>query len=528
MSNDSEKGNKIWKIVAWFLLSLSLLVSVLILIFETWDPELLKSLKGVIPDKQIYKQIIAIIALLASVSLLSFLIQIYTNKEPKEVAKIWKIVAYPVHWAFRLIARFLLLVIRSAILILLLILLMISTVSFKVFDSVLSKGFELALSETLVENPESLVFPIITIIIVIIAMVLIPHQLQRHAKGIWKSLLRSKERISEVLRSRWLPGPDIDKSLSDTQQYYSGKIRPSAVEIRTEFRKLVYATLILCIAFGVYVGVAYVTPSKEWKILLLTFVDIHDHSHPDLEKKILNHPHPGLEEKIPDHSHKPSTSYRFNKGTQFLLVYEEGNLETKEGICPRGSNLKWLELFKTAISDSPKDKDRRMKLKIQGFASVAPVPVDGIINDKSDTLNCEIANQRAEALIYFLTTEPYDSTKCRSALENSSMWGRKENGTRSAMPDTNAWKEKGLDVTYETRSDTIVWKGPKFDVAHKPWQSYDEMKAKKPKENPQEKEERQLDREFLNRSVRIIIEEGSDQTETTSESSAEDNTDQVN
>ena len=38
-------------------------------------------------------------------------------------------------------------------------------------------------------------------------------------------------------------------------------------------------------------------------------------------------------------------------------------------------------------------------------------------------------------------------------------------------------------------------------------ESYDEMNDKKPVKNPQEEEGRQLDREFLNRSVQIIIEE---------------------
>ena len=167
-------------------------------------------------------------------------------------------------------------------------------------------------------------------------------------------------------------------------------------------------------------------------------------------------------------------------------------METKKGICPEDSNqVEWLALFKAGILDSLKEKDERLKLKIQGFASIAPVPVNGIINDRqSDTLNCEIANQRAEALIYFLMlpdSTSYDPKECAKALKDSSMWGRKENElcTRSAIPDINAWKERGFDVTYEMRPDTtIVWKGPKFDVAYKPWPSYDEMYSKKPLQNP--------------------------------------------
>ncbi len=102
---DPKKGDKTWKqVVAYFLLSFVLLVFVLILIFETWYPWLLKSLGRLIPDHQIYKQIIAIITLLAGMSLLSLLLKRYMNKDPEEIAKIWKIVACPVHFAIRLIA----------------------------------------------------------------------------------------------------------------------------------------------------------------------------------------------------------------------------------------------------------------------------------------------------------------------------------------------------------------------------------------------------------------------------------------
>ena len=96
MNKKPKEVARIWKIVARFLLLPALLISVLILIVETWYPVL-----GFIKDNQI----IAIITLLTSVSLLSFLLQRYMNKKPEDVAKIWKIVAYPVHWAFRLVAR---------------------------------------------------------------------------------------------------------------------------------------------------------------------------------------------------------------------------------------------------------------------------------------------------------------------------------------------------------------------------------------------------------------------------------------
>ena len=177
-------------------------------------------------------------------------------------------------------------------------------------------------------------------------------------------------------------------------------------------------------------------------------------------------------------SHQPSTSYLFEKDAQFLLFYKEGIWETKEGICPKGSNLEWLKLFQTTLSDSFKDMDGRLKLKIQGFASVAPVRVNGIIDSTlSNLLNCEIANQRAEALIYFLTLgdSKYDQESCKAVL------------------DSKEYAEGG------------TWPGTNFDVSYKPWESYEEMKPNKP-EKGNSPQSRQRDIEFRNRSVQIIIE----------------------
>ena len=106
MSNDSEKGNNIWKqtVVRFLLLSailVSFLIPVLILILsvEIWIPKLLESTWIFITGKQLYKQIFTTIILLASVSLLSFLLQRYMATGPRMVDKTWR----------QAVARFLLL-----------------------------------------------------------------------------------------------------------------------------------------------------------------------------------------------------------------------------------------------------------------------------------------------------------------------------------------------------------------------------------------------------------------------------------
>ena len=165
--------------------------------------------------------------------------------------------------------------------------------------------------------------------------------------------------------------------------------------------------------------------------------------------------------------------------------------------------MEWLKLFKKVISDSL--KDGRIKLKVQGFASVAPVPVGGVINDRqSDSLNCEIANQRAEALVYFLTTEQYDLTECKTVLGEDDRWGHGRSNLRTpGRPNTLLWERSNFNVTYD---DSLVqWKGPNLTVSHRPWEKYEKMENNKPMKNPNK--DRQLDLEFLNRSVQIIIEE---------------------
>ena len=219
-----------------------------------------------------------------------------------------------------------------------------------------------------------------------------------------------------------------------------------------------------------------------------------------------------------------SPSYLFEKGTQFSLVYaSQGSLSTKTGICPEGSNEEWLKLFKKSITEC--SKEEQVKLKIRGFASIAPVNVKEQSKPdsaQSDTLNYQIANQRAEALIYFLTLPesiPYAPEKCEAALDSSSIWGRNNELGPRVMPDTARWNTLGFNVIneLETRrrltfamsdANPVKQRGKGFDVIYEPWQSYGEMKKNKPVNDGSRPKPRHYPLEFLNRTVQIIIEEG--------------------
>ena len=216
-----------------------------------------------------------------------------------------------------------------------------------------------------------------------------------------------------------------------------------------------------------------------------------------------------------------------------MAYASQGNLSTKTGICPEGSHEEWLELFKKAIWEC--SKEERIKLKVQGFASIAPVTEKGQSepdSTKSNTYNYQIANQRAEALIHFLMLPPdsiYTEKKCKDVLDNGSIWERKkENGT-SVKPDSlwweNSWgvtvrtdtvrtekednKSKPLRFTFSvSASDTGEQKQKGFDVIYEPWQNHKDMKTEKPVNDGSRPKPRHYSLEFLNRTVQIIIEEG--------------------
>ena len=172
----------------------------------------------------------------------------------------------------------------------------------------------------------------------------------------------------------------------------------------------------------------------------------------------------------------------------FSLFYQIGNLDDKTGICPEGSNLKWLNQFKSALSDTLDNTDRPTKLTVQGFASREPVAVnDSVVNATSNTLNLRIANERAEAIVYYLTTGDIDANTneanaCSDALTDSQIW-RADNFD----PHANTWKETG------------------FDLEFKPWTNWDSMDVKKPSKSLTLGDNRQFDVEFLDRSIRITI-----------------------
>lgn len=380
------------------------------------------------------------------------------DKDGKRVvATICLIVAYPIHWAFRVIARTLLFAVLVLVLLLVPIVILIAWIWQPELLNTASKALQS--------------YQMSLLIAVLVGTGILSTLCQEALRDVWKSLLEIFQRIRGVLSGRWFPGLNIAESLSMTWKHYGAKIWPSAVAIFTDVRRLVVALSIVWII----VSLSYLIQKDERDRRQVTR-GWRESVSAKLER---------IEREIDSLSTIPPVSDPFKMGDKFSLVYREGNLITKEGICPGGSNLESLKAFRTQISVSLKGQDPRRKLRVKGFASVAPVTVFGDTSaTQSNLRNLEIANQRAEAVIYYLTmADPtsYTREKCKDALDTRHIWN------------------------HVTTSDSI-WRVMNFDVIYNPWKKYNDMVEFKPANDALQDGTRQRDLEFLNRSVQIIIE----------------------
>lgn len=168
----------------------------------------------------------------------------------------------------------------------------------------------------------------------------------------------------------------------------------------------------------------------------------------------------------------------------YSLVYPpQANLRTKVGICPDSKALEWLNLFKAAIVEYSQDRPR-LHLEVKGFSSAAPVAAAGSY-DQSNLSNCEIANERAEAVVGILTSD--DS--CENVLGDSKWQRRGDEPCIRRSKEFNFGSQEGLA----------------FDVTYRPWQSYEEMTRDKPVNDGLSGSGPRSAIEFLNRGVQIIV-----------------------
>ena len=410
------------------------------------------------------------------------------NNDPEKTDKTWKeIIVYLVYSTIHLVSRLSLLLLGPVLFLLIPILLCIALLwasisvwSPELLDYEVFNSWNKWISDNAI------------LIIFVITPVLIWFLAREFKNDIKNSLSNIIAKIVKVVQGRWLLKMNTKKSLSVTWKCYMANIWLLAKEMFIESKKLFVAVLLLfVVTLCSYTTKKFIDDILGTNKLRSSVMAIKAKAD-SIAISDFNMWRDGVTNTLDDIKKnivppKPSISYPFEKGTQFPVFYlSQGDLDSKKGICPTDSNLvEWLTLFKQAISKCPENK--RVKLQIRAFASTAPVTKKGhpaFEKTTSDTFNYLIANERAEALIYFLTLDDpksYTLGKCKDALSDRLIGKR-------------------------ARSDSI-WIGQGFTMTYNPWDSHIQMTdAKLVKDGSLD--ERRRDLEFLNRSVQIIIEEG--------------------
>ena len=494
---DPDREDKPWKrkvdlFVLRPLVFVSIPMAVLILSAQIWHPELLNAFTDTVQEKLKIRQLGAITTILASVSLLFLLFQEYLNKEPDNVPKFWKVVACPVHLVLRLVARILAIfailvtVLTTPLLYIVYVLIRLIRRLFHfiawlllflsiLFPVLLLIYLEIPFSDFIsrsvnddleILNLSGLIEETVTRNIVLVPSVLISIGvlsllLKESACAIWDSLSRIKTRIVGFIVTGWRPTIELRDSLSVTWRCFVYRLCPSVRSTFNQSRKFYLAILTLYVTL--FCGLLSVIQLELWQS--------------NVSDKLKAIEELSIPRFIFLSSTEPSPTYLFEKGAQISLIHPiEGDLYTLEGICPDGVNEAWLGLFKEAVRQcAGKDTTR---IRVRGFASIAPVTKRGTGDTtKSPIFNNEIANRRAQAILYFLQTDTYNKDKCVKALKN---------GWQFEPKDSNPTR---LKLTYES------------------WNTYEQMSDQKPV-NDGSSANRKRDLEFLNRTVQIIIEDG--------------------
>lgn len=268
---------------------------------------------------------------------------------------------------------------------------------------------------------------------------------------------------------QWIPEWKIGKGLSATWQQII-EIPPKIWETFTTSGMLALSTFIVAIVL--VLAHMHEKDSAEWQEDIATWLETLEERQATLEDDLtdwqeeVKDMHPPLEEPLVVYS---------------LAYPDQGDRDEKKGICPDPMTSEWLNEFKAAIAKYSKDESR-LQLEVRGFSSVAPVAEAGSRN-RSNQFNREIANERAEAVVGFLTSG--DSCEKIFSESRDRKWERQKNN----RGEFKFGIKEGLD----------------FDVTYRPWQSYEEMTRHKPINDGPSGGQRRPAVEFLSRAVQIIV-----------------------
>ena len=284
--------------------------------------------------------------------------------------------------------------------------------------------------------------------------------------------------VMDALRGNWHPGWAIIRSFVETWHEY-------VVEVPgTIFRTFGSACLLALVVFGVGVLAWAAYPLTKPKMVdrYIVVVDANE----DRGGKTV----------------KEEIKYHLSTRTIFSLTYlNDAQPQVGEGICLEEGHKEWLRMFKEAIveciqlersrtSEAAKQgvtsKRHMPTFEVVGFASIAPMQSgdqDGAV------LNCEVANRRADAVGSFLADEGKykDKWNCGTIGKDFSL-------TRNLCTGTaEVYEESSEDITYRVRV--------------RKWSDPEQMQGKKPADDGAVPNERRYRVELLNRAVHVTVPE---------------------
>lgn len=386
------------------------------------------------------------------------------NKVGARLIFVLKLLLYPIHFLLRVLARSLLIVLTTGFVpLLLFVVAYIWVCAWKWLQS--------GDWETVVGVAET-----ISLITLLSGMGLLANFLKQK----WETIKKSLRDIFGIARSvivdgEWIPGLNVGESLTRTRDENLSLIRPSVKDMSVaSWQFLKASSLFLTVSMFAYL------PIKDFK---------------DWQERIegkVERPSPVIVTDTVE-----NVQYFFEKDKTFVLAHvEDADLESREGICLDDGQQRWLAEFKKAIEHCA-DSGPRPELEIRAFSSTAPMALGGRVTPRgSASVNCEVASQRAEAVVEFLLGRPRERWACGS--DGGIEVGSFENGGGQLCRRLDS-AGKDEEFTYGAAD------GLKFDLSYKPWKTHEAMTAEKPADNGVLHGPRRYDAEFLNRAVYVTL-----------------------
>ena len=299
------------------------------------------------------------------------------------------------------------------------------------------------------------------------------------ARYAWDKFMSLVKLAREVLLGSWYPGWEILKGLEIT---WHDNIAQIPGHLKQAFTSAGRLTITLVVGVSLAVAV-YPVIELEPKTVdrYVAVVGVGDTSR---EVEVV----------------KEEVKVYMRAGTVFSLAHlNNAQPKSGDGICLDESQRKWLGAFRAAITEcveleneSGLSGESSPTLEVEAFASIEPVRLDGRIDkDASATLNCEIANRRADAVGAFLA------------------YGDDEGyANKWRCPDVGGDFQAASNLCGSVEGEPLVYgEGGAFTVHVTQWLDSGQMQGSKPANDGALPDERRFRVEMFNRSVHIRVPE---------------------